>query len=78
MAVTAVELIIAPRPQTTTISRTSSRVSLLPAFADQPVAEPPGDAGPHQAVADHEQRRDQHDVRVAEARQRLAHRDARP
>ena len=33
MAVTAVELIIEPSPQTTSISRTSSRVSLLPAFA---------------------------------------------
>ena len=31
MAVTAVELIVAPRPQTTTISRAISRTSLLPA-----------------------------------------------
>ena len=42
---------------------------------DQPVAEPPRDACPHQAVADHEQRGDQDDVRIAEARQRLAHRE---
>ena len=33
IAVTAVELIVAPRPQTTSISRTISRISLLPAFA---------------------------------------------
>ena len=33
MAVTAVELIVAPRPQTTIMSRTMSRISLLPAFA---------------------------------------------
>ena len=32
MAVTAVELIVAPRPQTTTIRRTISRISLRPAF----------------------------------------------
>jgi hypothetical protein len=38
----------------------------------QPVAEPPGHARAHQAVADHEQGRDEHDVGVAEAGQRLA------
>ncbi len=33
MAVTALELIVAPKPQTTSIKSISSRVSLLPAFA---------------------------------------------
>ena len=32
MAVTAVELMVAPRPQTTIIKRTISRISLLPAL----------------------------------------------
>ena len=75
IAVTAVELIVAPRPQTTSISRTSSRDFAAAGLRDQPVAEPPRHAGAHQAFADHEQRRDQHDVRIAEAGQRLAHGD---
>ena len=41
----------------------------------QPVAEPLRDAGPHQPLADDEQQRDQHDVGVAEAGQRLVHGD---
>ena len=73
IAVTAVELIVAPSPQTTTIRRTISRISSASGLRDQPVAEPLGDARSHQAVADHEQRGDQDDVRIAEARQRLAH-----
>ena len=41
---------------------------------NQPVPDPLRDPGAHEAVADHEQRGDQHDVRVAEAGKRFAHR----
>jgi hypothetical protein len=41
----------------------------------QPVAEPPGHACPHQTFTDYEQRRDKHDVRVAEAGRSLVHID---
>ena len=78
MATTPVELMNAPSPATTAISRTSRRVSLLPAFVDEPVAELLGDARAHQALADHEQGAEQDDVRIAEAGQRLAHGDRRP
>ncbi len=41
----------------------------------QPVAEAPGHAGANQALADHEQGRDQDHVRIAEAREGLLHGD---
>jgi hypothetical protein len=43
----------------------------VPGMADEEVAEHAGDAGPHQRFADHEHARDHHDVRIAEARERL-------
>lgn len=42
---------------------------------NQPVAELPRNARPHQAIAKHEQRCDQDDVWIAKARQRLPHRE---
>src|SRR5262245_41556306 len=72
IAVTAVELIVAPRPQTTIISRMMSDFTAA-GPGNQPVAEPLGDARAHQAFADHKKRGDQDDVRIAEARERLTH-----
>ena len=73
MAVTAVELMVAPRPQTTIIKQDDKPNFAAAGLGDQPVAEPLGDARAHQAVADHEQRGDEDDVRIAKTRQRLAH-----
>ena len=38
---------------------------------NQPIAQPLGDAGSNQRLAEHEQQRNQHDVAIGEARQRL-------
>ena len=73
IAVTAVELIVAPSPQTTSIRRPMKPDFVLAGLGDQPVAEHLRDTGSHQAVADDKERRDEHDVGVAEAGQRLPH-----
>ena len=75
MAVTAVELIVAPSAADDHHQKDDQPDFAASGFHDQPVAKLPRDACPYQAVANHEQRGDQDDVRIAEARQRLTHRE---
>ena len=77
IATTPVELITAPSAADDHHQQDRAAVSRCCPPAHQPVAEALRDARPHEAVAEHEQRGDEHDVGVAEAGQRLAHADRR-
>ena len=73
IAVTAVELMVAPSPQTTDHKQDDEANLAVSGLGDQPVAQPLGHPRAHQAIADDEKRCDQDDVRIAEAGQRLVH-----
>ena len=70
-----VELITEPIPATTAINKAMSRVSLLPAAADQEIAEPLRDPRADQPFPDDKERADQDDVGITQARERLRDRD---
>ena len=57
MATTPVELITAPSPATTSHQQDEQASLAAAGPGHQPVAEPLGDAGPHQPLADDEQQR---------------------
>ena len=75
MATTAVELMMEPSVATAAINSTMSFVSSPRGGGIEPVSDPARDAGPHEPLADHEQRRDQNDRGIGKPGQGLVHRD---